>query len=124
MAGNQVLGEVCIKRGIFRWDSLSPLLFVLALILLTLVLRNVNAGYSVGNGLSTLIHLLFMDDLIKLYGKSENQVDVRQDNRLGNGLPTLVHLLFMDDLKLCGKSENQVDIHIHVLDSTVCPSSQ
>ena len=64
-----------------------------------------------------------MDDL-KLYGKSENQVDVRQDNSLGNGLLTLIHLLFMDDLKLYGKSENQVDVHLHVLDSTVCPSSQ
>ena len=111
MAGNQVLGEVCIKRGIFRGDSLSPLLIVLALILLKLALRNVKAGYSLGNGLPTLIHLLFMDDL-KLYGKSENQVDVRQDNSLGNGLPTLVHLLFMDDLKLCGKREKQVDIQL------------
>ena len=78
MAGNQELGEVCIKRGIFQGNSLSPLLFILALILLTLVLRNVKAGYSLGNELPTLIHLLFMDDL-KLYGKSENQVDVRQD---------------------------------------------
>ena len=52
-----------------------------------------------------------MDDL-KLYGKSENQVDVRQDNSLGNGRPTLVHLLFMDDLKLCGKREKQVDIQL------------
>ena len=32
MAGNQVLqGEMCIKRGIFHGDSLSPLLIVLAL---------------------------------------------------------------------------------------------
>lgn len=29
--GNQVLGEECIKRGIFQGDSLSPLLIVLAL---------------------------------------------------------------------------------------------
>ena len=73
-AGNQVLGEVCIKRGIFQWDSLSPLLSVLALIPLTLMSRKVKAGYSLGNGLPTINHLLFMDDL-KLYGKSENQVD-------------------------------------------------
>ena len=44
-AGNQVFqGEVCIKRGIFQGDSLSPLLFILTLILLTLVLRKVKAG--------------------------------------------------------------------------------
>ena len=72
-AGNHVFqGEVCIKRGIFQGDSLSPLLFILALILL--VLRKVKAGYNLGNGLPTIIHLLFMDDL-KLYGKSENWVD-------------------------------------------------
>ena len=29
--GSQVLGEECIKRGIFQGDSLSPLLIVLAL---------------------------------------------------------------------------------------------
>ena len=101
---------MCIKRGIFQGDNLSPLLFILALILL--VLRNVKAGYSVGNGLPTLIHLLFMDDL-KLYRKSEKQVDIRTVKAgysVGNGLPILIHLLFMDDLKLYGKSENQVDM--------------
>ena len=52
MAGNQLLGE---KRGVFQGDNLSPLLFILALILLTLslVLRKVKAGYSLGNGLPT-----------------------------------------------------------------------
>ena len=73
MAGNQVVGEVCIKRGIFQGDSLSPLLFVLALIPLTLVLRKVKAGYNLGNGLPTINHLLFMDDL-NLYGKTSLQI--------------------------------------------------
>lgn len=59
MAGNQELGEVCIKRGIFQGDNLSRLLFILALILLTPVLRNVKAGYSLGNGLPTLIFIFF-----------------------------------------------------------------
>ena len=52
-AGNQVLGEVCIKRGIFEKESLSPLLFILALILLTLLLRKVKAG-CMGNGLLSI----------------------------------------------------------------------
>ena len=39
MSGNQRLGNVRIRRGIFQGDSLSPLLFVLSMIPLTLVLR-------------------------------------------------------------------------------------
>ena len=38
-SGNSELGEVEIKRGIFQGDSLFPLVFVLALIPLSLILR-------------------------------------------------------------------------------------
>ena len=38
-SGNSELGKVEIKRSIFRGDSLTPLVFVLALISLSLVLR-------------------------------------------------------------------------------------
>ena len=37
-AGNQRLGNVKIRRGIFQGDRLSPLLFVLVMIQLTLML--------------------------------------------------------------------------------------
>ena len=74
MVNGTKLGNVKIKRGIFQGDSLSPLLFVLALIPLTLVLRRVKAGYSLGKERLSVNHLLFMDDL-KLYGKNANQVD-------------------------------------------------
>ena len=40
-AGNERLGKVEIKRGIFQGDSLSPLLFVLTLIPLSLILKKV-----------------------------------------------------------------------------------
>ena len=66
-SSNQVVGEVCIKRGIYQGDSLSPLLFVLALIPLTPVLRNVKAGYNLGNGLPT----------INLYGSSMEKAKTR-----------------------------------------------
>ena len=39
-AGNSELGKVNIKRGIFQGDSLSPLVFILTLISLSLMLRN------------------------------------------------------------------------------------
>ena len=74
MANGEKIGSVHIKRGIFQGDSLSPLLFVMALIPLSLVLRQVKCGYSLGRGRATVNHLLFMDDL-KVYGKNINQVD-------------------------------------------------
>ena len=61
------------ERYISR-DSLSPLLFVLCVIPLSLVLRNVKAGYEFKGKQQRINHLLFMDDL-KLYGKSEVQID-------------------------------------------------
>ena len=73
-SGGERIGEVNIRRGIFQGDSLSPLLFVMSLIPLSLVLRKVKAGYNLGSGNGTVNHLLFMDDL-KVYGKNENQVD-------------------------------------------------
>ena len=45
-SGNSELGEVDIKRGIFQGDSLSPLVFVLALIPLSLILRKAKAAYE------------------------------------------------------------------------------
>ena len=40
------LGEVDVKRGIFQRDSLSPLLFVLSMLSLSLILKKVNASYE------------------------------------------------------------------------------
>ena len=41
---NSELGEVEIKWGIFQGDSLSPLVFVLALIPLSFILRKAKKG--------------------------------------------------------------------------------
>ena len=41
---NSELGEVEIKQGIFQGDSLSPLVFVLALIPLSFILRKAKKG--------------------------------------------------------------------------------
>ena len=43
-AGNSKLGEVDIKQCIFHGGSLSPLVFVLALIPLSLILRKAKAA--------------------------------------------------------------------------------
>ena len=72
---NNKLGKVNIRRGIFEGNSLSPLLFLVALIPITIILRTIKQGYSFGKGKERLNHLLFMDYL-KLYaGSNDNVID-------------------------------------------------
>ena len=66
------LWEVDVNWGIFQGDSLSPLIFVICMIPLSLLLRKVKISYEWGREQFKLNHLLFMDDL-KLLGKSDNQ---------------------------------------------------
>ena len=73
-SGNSELGEVEIKQGIFQGDSLSPLVFVLALIPLSLILRKAKAAYEFSESKVKINRLLFMDDL-KLYSQSEKGLD-------------------------------------------------
>ena len=65
-SGSSELGEVEIKRGIFQGDSLSPLVFVLALIPLSLIFKKRKAAYEFSESKEKINHLLFIDDL-KLY---------------------------------------------------------
>ena len=73
-SGSSELGEVEIKRGIFQGDSLSPLVFALALLPLSLILRKAKAAYDFSESKEKINHLLFMDDL-KLYSRSEKGLD-------------------------------------------------
>ena len=66
--------QVKIRRGIFQGDSLSPLLFVLTLIPMTMVLNTTRTGYQLGKNRGHINHLLFMDDL-KLYAKNVKELD-------------------------------------------------
>ena len=69
-----------IRRGIFQDDSLSPLLFSMALNPLSKELNRTSYGYrmTTGHGKTAkhqlISHLLYMDDL-KLYGRNFNQLD-------------------------------------------------
>ena len=62
-----------IRRGIFQRDSLSPLLFCIALIPLTNELNRADCGYQVHGTERKISHLLYMDDL-KLLGRNENEL--------------------------------------------------
>lgn len=67
------LASVDINRGIFQGDSLSPLLFVLAMIPLTRLLNREKFGFHYGDFDTSINHLFFMDDL-KLYAKNEDDL--------------------------------------------------
>ena len=68
------LCEVDVNRSIFQGDSLSPLLFVICIIPLSLLLRKAKTSYEWGRKEFKLNHFLFMDDL-KLFGKIQDQID-------------------------------------------------
>jgi hypothetical protein len=73
-ANGQVLGDVRIRRGIFQGDSLSPLLFIVAMIPLTTILRKTKKGYKTSKSNEKISHLLYMDDL-KLYSRTEAELE-------------------------------------------------
>ena len=54
-SGNSKLGEVEIKQGIFQGDSLSLLVFVLAFIPLSLILRKMKAAFEFSESKEKLI---------------------------------------------------------------------
>ena len=73
-ADGKLLGSVPIRRGIFQGDSFSPLLFVIALLPLTHISREIGMGYQLEKNGVKVNHLFFMGDL-KLYGKNDKEID-------------------------------------------------
>ena len=73
-ASGTKLAEVNIRRGIFQGDSLSPLLFIVSMIPMTMILRNTGKGYQLEKQGIVINHLMFMDD-IKIYGKNTKEID-------------------------------------------------
>ena len=72
-AGGEFKACVNIKCGIFQGDSISPLLFCLALNPLSEVIKATKFGYTVKSG-ELIQHLLYMDGL-KLYAKNERDLN-------------------------------------------------
>lgn len=62
--------QISINSGIFQGDSLSPLLFCMALAPLSSLLNNTSYGYTTST--STINHLFYMDDL-KTFGKNDQE---------------------------------------------------
>ena len=68
--GSLTSRPINIKSGIFQGDSLSPLLFCMALAPLSSLLQESSCGYEIQG--QKINHLFFMDDL-KTYAKDDNQ---------------------------------------------------
>ena len=66
------LAKFKTRGEIFQGDSLSPVLFLICMILLTHVMSKAKAKYTLGGG-EKINHLLFMDNL-KLHGKRKNEI--------------------------------------------------
>ena len=73
-AGGGSLAETKIKRGIFLGDALSPLLFIIAMILLNHILRKCTAQYKLSRLQEKINHQMYMDD-IKLFAKNEKELE-------------------------------------------------
>ena len=69
---NLASSKININCGIFQGDSLSPLLFCLCLIPLTMELNRANLGYKISE--KSISHLFYMDDL-KLYAKNDSDLE-------------------------------------------------
>jgi len=80
-----------IRRGIFQEDSLSPLLFCIALIPLKNELQSTDCGYQVHGTESRISHLLYMDDL-KLLGRNES--DLKTEIKILQTISKIINMNF------------------------------
>ena len=70
-SGNLMSDNINIKKGIFKGDSLFPLLFCISLIPLSLEPNSLGYRYEIGS--EWINHLFYMDDL-KLYEKDDSEL--------------------------------------------------
>ena len=67
-AGGRRLTEARVQRRIFQGNTLSPLLFILAMMPLNHILRKCTDRYKLSKSQEKINHLMYMDD-IKLVAK-------------------------------------------------------
>ena len=71
--GRNAVTPIHSRRGIFEGNSHSPLVFCIALTVLTNELNRADCGYQVHGTERKISHLLYVDDL-KLLGTNENDL--------------------------------------------------
>ena len=62
------------RRDMMMMNTLSPLLFVIAMLALNHILRKCTAGYKFSNSQEKINYLMYIDD-IKLFAKNEGQLE-------------------------------------------------
>src|SRR5215469_8887312 len=83
--------RIQIQRGIFQGDSLSPLLFCIALIPLTKEMNRADCGYQVHETERKISNLLYMDGL-KLLGRNEN--DSKNEIKIVQTISKVINMNF------------------------------
>ena len=81
-----------IRRGIFQGDSLSPLLFCIALVPLKNELNGADCGYQVHGTEREISHLLYMDDL-KLLCRKEN--DLKNEIKIVQTISKDINMMYV-----------------------------
>ena len=72
--GGETLSEVKVNRSISQGGSVLPILFVITLIPLSILLRDMKAGCMLGEVWGKINNLLFMD-VLELFGKTMQEMD-------------------------------------------------
>ena len=75
LAAGQTLAEVKIQRDIFLRDSLSPLLFIIAIMLINYLLRKYKGGYKFTKSLQKINRLVYTDD-IKIFSMNKKGIEI------------------------------------------------
>ena len=74
ISGEENLGEVNVRQGIFQGDSLSLFLFAVGLLPFIHILKDAAPGYNCASNKQKVNHLLFLDDL-KSYASNEKSLE-------------------------------------------------
>ena len=72
--GRKSLAEVKILRMVFQGEGVSPLLFVIAIMIRKQILRKCTGGYKLSKSQEKINHLMYIDDM-KQFAKNGRELE-------------------------------------------------